>query len=82
MIADTRVFSDKVPMQLARGWLSRTTRDRCSSRYVLDFVDNDFTITENGETIAKNVYFPTNPVVWYEVGRRDAHGGYLSGPRG
>ena len=34
------------------------------SRYMLDFVDGEFILTENGETIANNVYFPHKPG-WY-----------------
>jgi hypothetical protein len=68
---DTRLFSDRVPMQLR-------LEDGCpvqletdvNSPYLLDFVDNDFTITENGETIAKNVYFPHKPR-WYGMKLED-----------
>lgn len=68
---DTRVFSDKVPMQLRLedGCPVQLETD-ASSRYVLDFVDNDFTITENGETIAKNVYFSHKPR-WYGMKLED-----------
>ena len=62
---DTVLISNKVPMQLR-------LEDGCpvqletdpKSRYMLDFVDGEFILTENGETIANDVYFPRKPR-WY-----------------
>ncbi len=62
---DTTVITDRVPMQmrLADGCPVQIESD-ANSRYVLDFVDDDFIITENGETIAEGIYFPLKPR-WY-----------------
>ena len=55
---ETKVFSDKLPMALCLedGCTVQLETD-ANSPYLLDFVDDDFIISENNETIAKHIYF-------------------------
>ena len=62
---DAVVMSNKVPMQLRLedGCPVQLETDQ-KSRYMLDFANGEFFLSENGETIANNVYFPHKPA-WY-----------------
>lgn len=62
---DAVVISNKVPMQLRLedGCPVQLETDQ-KSRYMLDFADGEFFLSENGEKIARNVYFPRKPR-WY-----------------
>lgn len=63
--ADTVVMSNKIPMQmrLEDGCPVQVETD-AKSPYMLDFEDGEFFISEKGEKIARNVYFPHKPR-WY-----------------
>lgn len=68
---ETTVFSQKVPMQLRLedGCPVQLESDQ-KSRYLLDFADGEFFLSENGEAIANNVYFPHKPR-WYGMKLED-----------
>ena len=69
---ETKVFSDKLPMALCLedGCTVQLETD-ANSPYLLDFVDDDFIISENNETIAKHIYFFPK-ARWYGSNERTA----------
>lgn len=62
-----KVYKDKIPMgfHLSDGCCIQI-RTNEGSPYLLDFIDGEFLISENGEPIAKGIYFDPKPK-WYDM---------------
>jgi len=62
-----KVYQDKIPMgfHLSDGCPVQI-RTNDDSPYLLDFIDSEFLLTENSETIAEGLYFDPKPK-WYDM---------------
>ena len=68
---ETRVYAEKLPMSLClEDGCMIQIETNVSSPYLLDFVDGDFIISENNETIAKGIYF-LHKARWYGMTLED-----------
>ena len=61
----TAVYGEKIPaLFYLEDGLAIQVRTNTNSDYSLDFADGGFVISENGEIVAKNIYFERKPR-WY-----------------
>ena len=67
----TKVYGDKVPWVLRfEDGCPMMVRTNEGSPYLLDFTDGEFVIRENGEVIARRIYFERKPR-WYDMRTKD-----------
>ena len=67
----TKVYGDKIPWVLRfEDGCPMMVRTNERSPYLLDFRDGEFVISENGEAIARRIYFERKPR-WYDMRTKD-----------